>query len=845
MDKDFLFYANASIENVLRDLQTSDKGLSEQEAHKRLFIYGLNTVQQTVTTGWTILANQLSSPFVFMFVLIATLYFFTHQYTECIIILIIMMINTMIGFYQEYHSNKAMELLQRYLQATALIRRDGKDYDNAIETIVPGDIILLKIGDIIPADCRIIESNNCAVDESQLSGESVPVHKTHELPKEEIKELWQAATCGFAGTVIVDGTALVVVFATGIHSQMGSIAQLATHTIVKGNLAKNTAQLARIVLIVVLISLAIIIFINVVVKAEKTSFISMLFFAAALSITAVPSALPIVITFCLTKGAMALHKHKIIVKRLSAIEDLGAVTILCADKTGTLTENNLHITEIYNAKEYDILVLAALTSDLTKTSNSFDMAIAEKLTDKEREQIAQYSVIKILPFTYERYRTIALVKKDFMYLLITKGSFEYVMQRCGGLSADEINDITAWMKDHEIKSNRVIAVAIKHVGAHDINQDAFSDEHINYDAMGLIAFVDPLKETAPIAIKKAQELAVQIKIMSGDSRDVCFSIAQELGLEKEYNNVVLGSDFEKSSPEQKIFLANNRTIFARVTPQQKYEIIEILQQMYSVCYMGDGINDAPALKAAHVGVAVKEAAPVAREAAEIILLQKSLLYIVSGIEEGRKTIINTLKYIKITISSNIGLFCFLSLSSLWINYLPTLPLQLLFLDLITDFPLISISTDTVTHHELKQPVRYSLHDIGCTVFLFGLVCLPFYFLNFILFRSDIAQLQTYWFIISALAQFVLIFSLRTRVPFWQAPRPSLLLCALCCIAIAIVIVLPFIPLGETIFHFQVPTFHDMSIILSIICAYFATTELMKWLYYHCIVPKKAYPKTQK
>jgi Mg2+-importing ATPase len=412
------------------------------------------------------------------------------------------------------------------------------------------------------------------------------------------------------------------------------------------------------------------------------------------------------------------------------------------------------------------------------------------------------------------------------------------------LPSDELNKLKAWMSDNETQTNRVIAVAIKKVSAPGTQEDMLNDDAIHYDSLGLIAFVDPLKTTALKAIEKAQALAVQIKILSGDSRDVCFTIARQLGLENNYDNVVLGSDFVKKNEQEKKKLVQNSTVFARVNPEQKYEIITILQQTYSVGYIGDGINDAPALKIAQVGIAVKDAAAVAREAAEIILLEKSLLNIMLGVEEGRRIIINTLKYIKVTIASNVGHFYSLIFSSLLLNYLPMLPLQLLFLDLITDFPLIGISSDRVTHQELKRPLLYSLKDIGFVVLLFGLVITPFDFLVFMFFKSEPAALQTSWFMTSALEQLVLIFSLRTTLPFWRAHRPSLLLVSLCSIAAVVIIVLPFTAFGQNIFLFKRPTVYMMSIVASITTAYFVATEMVKIVYYRCLFGKTSYSKSK-
>ena len=475
-----------------------------------------------------------------------------------------------------------------------------------------------------------------------------------------------------------------------------------------------------------------------------------------------------------------------------------------AIKTGTLTENSLTVQDVYDIKNQDLLLYAALMKSILMPAHKmvlsgFDQAVVQALDAAQKKELHTYKIIEELPFTYERYRSISLVQKDAAHFLITKGPIEYILSLCDKLTQKELTATKDWVKKHETQGNRVLAIAIKHV-AGKLNKQELDKEKA-YESLGLIAFADPLKDTAEKAVKKAQALGVQIKILSGDSADVCFAIAQQLGLENKKENVVLGADFEKATQQQKKSLAYEHTIFARVTPQQKYEIITYLQEKHSVGYLGDGINDAPALKSAQVGIAVNTAAGVAREAAELILLQKSLHNVLLGIEEGRKTIINTLKYIKITISCNIALFYALVFSSLFVDYLPMLPLQLTFLDLITDFPLISISTDPVNEKELQKPLRYSMKEVGFATFFFGFVRLPFDFLIFMFFKSHPELLQTSWFIASSLFQFVLIFSLRTKILFLRKPYPSLLLSGLCLLATTIVLVLPIHAIGTYAFLF--------------------------------------------
>jgi len=827
-------YTTLTTQQVLATLNSSDQGLTEQQVHVFSQQYGHNQLQEQTISTFSLFKNQFRNPFIYLLSFIATIYLFTGQTTEGCIILIIICANSIIGFYQEYHSNKAMQALQKYLQTTISVKRAGSVTEISTNSLVPGDIIMLTSGDIIPADCRFIETTNLVVNEASLTGESLPTQKTHDPAQQEATTIYDAHNIGFTGTIIIDGHATAVVFATGMNTELGSIAHLTTTTVSKSSLSQQTMQLARAVLWVTFISLFILILLNFFFT-HHASFTHLLLFSAALAITAIPTALPIVITFCLTKGATALQKHKIIVKRLSSIEDFGGIELLCTDKTGTLTENSLVVDNIYSDNNEQTLLYAALSSEIRINSHKkaplgFDIAIEQKLSSENKQALQKYSIITSLPFTYERHRTLSLVYDSTDYTLITKGSAEYVLQQCPHITNEKLTEINDWIKTHEMRSSRVLAIATKKIASFD-QKDAIQTYDNNYDTIALIAFSDPLKSTALTAVQKAEALNVIIKVLSGDSAYVCFTIAQQLGLESDINNVVLGSDFEKATEAEKKDLAYNRTIFARVTPEQKYQIITYLQEKYSVGYIGDGVNDAPALKKANVGIAVREASPVARQAAEIILLQKSLLNIVLGIEEGRKIIINTLKYITITIASNVGTFYALGLSSLFINYVPMLPLQLLFLDLITDFPLISIATDAVDKNELQKPSHYTIADISGAILLFGFICLPFDFILFSCFKTNEAILQTCWFIESALKQFVLIFALRTKMPFYKAQHPSALLASLCFFAVTIVIVLPLTHIGNTIFHFYAPTKHDFFIIFCIVAAYFITTEVVKLFYY--------------
>jgi Mg2+-importing ATPase len=528
----------------------------------------------------------------------------------------------------------------------------------------------------------------------------------------------------------------------------------------------------------------------------------------------------------------------VIVKRLSAIGDLGSIEVFCTDKTGTLTENALSVENIYGNDADATLLYAVLSSpaQMASKENSikgFDLALQKKLTPEHTEQLQKHSVIKEFPFTPQKKQCMALVHKDDIHTLIVKGSPEIVIEKCTFLSEQEHVTIHAWIDAEESKGNRILAIATKNIDSYNSDNFDIEAEDHDYVTIGLIAFQDPLKSTALTTVKKAESLGVQIKILSGDSKNVCYTIAKQLGLEENLDNVVLGSDFEKATEEEKTFLVNNRAVFARVSPEQKYEIISYLQKTYSVGYMGDGINDAPALKIAHVSFAVNDAAPVAREAAEIILLRRSLSSVILGIEEGRKTIVNTLKYTKMTNAPSFGHFYALAVASLLINYPPMLPMQLLFLNLLTDLPMIAISTDNVSYEEVKRPLTYDMTDAAILIIMFGLIMFVADITIFLVFRSHFPEtLQTSWFITSTISEIVFLFLFRTQVLFFRAERPSSLLMGLSLCVVATAIILPLTTIGHKVFLFTTPQWDHVPWLIGVVLFNLVIAETVKLIYYY-------------
>ena len=837
-NKNFSFYTNIPATDALTDLQTSITGLTQSDVQKRLAEYGLNEIKEVDITWVQILKGQLMSPFMCIFFVIGLAYLLTGQVAECVIIFVIIVVNVGIGFFQEYRSNSSMQLLKKCLMSQVTVKRDNAETNIEINQLVPGDIIVLYAGDIVPADCRFVDVDNCTIDESSLTGESIAVPKKSDAMAEVAADMYRAENVGFTGTVITQGKGLAVVIATGSSTALGTIAQLTNQAVTKSNLEKGSLSIARLTLYLVFFSLLIIALVHIVKHKGQLNFVDLFLFAAALAITAIPEGLPMVITFCLSQGAASLKKNNVIVKRLSAIGDLGSIEVFCTDKTGTLTENALSVENIYGDDADATLLYAVLSSPAQTASKEspikgFDLALQKKLTPEHNEQLEKHTVLKEFPFTPQKRQCMSLVHKDDIHTLIVKGSPEVVIEKCPFLSDQERAAIHTWIDTEESKGNRILAIATKNISSYNAeNFDIESEDH-DYVTIGLIAFQDPLKGTALTTVKKAESLGVQIKILSGDSKNVCYTIAKQLGLEENIDNVVIGADFEKATEEEKTFLVNNRAIFARVSPEQKYEIISHLQKTYSVGYMGDGINDAPALKIAHVSFAVNDAAPVAREAAEIILLRKSLSSVILGIEEGRKTIVNTLKYTKMTNAPSFGHFYALAVASLLVNYPPMLPMQLLFLNLLTDLPMIAISTDNVSYEEVKRPLTYDMTDAAILIILFGVIMFVADMTIFLVFKCHFpATLQTSWFITSTISEVIFIFLFRTQLLFFRAHRPSTLLIGLSLFVVATAIILPLTTLGHKVFLFTTPQWEHVPWLIGVVLFNLVIAEVVKLTYYY-------------
>lgn len=811
-------------EEVFKELQTGVSGLSAIEAQQRL--------RQARDTGLPvngvfvgeIFLRQLRSPFVYLLLGAGVLAYFLGERADALMIGFFVMINTLLGFYQEYKSEQTMRLLSQHLAQLVRVRRGGEEETIKREELATGDVVFLTAGDIVPADIRLLETQQFTADESALTGESMVVSKFG-APTTVLGGISQAKNIAFAGTTVSSGEGMGVVVAVGLNSQFGMISKLTTTTRSVGVFEKQIGQFSKFILQLVVITLVVIFLANLLIKGEATNQLEFALFAVALAVSVVPEALPLVATFSFSRGAMKLAKAQVVVKRLSAVEDLGSIEVLCTDKTGTLTENRMTVKAVFGEWTKTLrLAGMVIKGDLMKITNPFDQALIEGLKGK----VTRAQPVRGIPFDPLRKRDTDLVEDKGRLILISRGAPETVLDLCALKNRVEIEE---WMMAEGQKGRRVWAVAQK-VIKHGQAERKLEQLETKMELVGVISFEDPIKSTASKAIKRAQELGVRIVILTGDKREVAEAVAQEIGLVERSEHVMSGEVFQMLSNKQKLEAVRDVQVFARVNPQQKYEIIRLLQADFQVGYLGDGINDAPALKLANVAVAVKGAADIAREAADIVLLKKDLGILIEGISQGREIFANTTKYIKATLAANFGNFYAVAIASLLVPYLPMLPAQILLVNLLSDFPMIAMATDSVDADEVLSPKRFDLKEIVYLATILGIVSSVFDFVTFAVFaRFGEAALQTNWFMVSILTELVFIYSIRSKGWFFLAKRPGIAIIGLTGIAGLLTLGLPWMSLGRQLFSFIEPTATSLLIVGVLVVAYFVTTEVVKRTYY--------------
>lgn len=814
-----------SIEETYKKFQTSAHGISEEEAKKRLVIYGRNEITTKKISSWFIFFRQFRSPLIYLLLVASLISLLLGQIIDATIVIIILLINSILGFFQEHRTEKILESLKRYIRVRAKVRRQGslKEIDQSL--LVPGDVVMVKEGDLIPADLRFFKSSGLMVSEEVLTGESYPVEKKslETLSAEESKK-----NIGFSGSLVVGGEGEGIILATGSQTNFGKIAELTISTAREGAIEKSLFHLSNFILRNVLIVLAVIFILNIILHGFNVDVPEFLLFSVALAVSVVPEVLPLISTITISRGIINLAKKKVAVKRLSSIEDLGGIEILCSDKTGTLTKNVLEVRGCYGQDQEQLklfgLLAAGFFSDEKKISHDpFDSAIWHNSLAETKNQAKNYKKIWERPFDPDKKSNALIVAKENDYFLIVRGAAEIIINLCPGIEKEEI---TEQVKKLGLSGQRTLAMAIKKIEK--FNQgDLIEEKDLNY--LGLFSFFDAPKPTTAATIEEAKKLGIKIKIITGDSPEVAEAVAKEIKLEIG-QQVLIGDQIDQIKDEDLLVALENNNVFARILPKQKYKIIQTLQQKHLVGFLGEGINDAPSLKLANVAIVVDSGADVSKEAGDIILLEKDLKVVVEAIKEGRKIFNNIVKYVRYTLIANFGNFYSMALISLILPFLPMLATQILLVNLLSDLPMVAVSTDNVDSSEIKKPQRYNLREITFACIFLGLVSSTFDFMFFALFYNRGPEVfRTMWFVASILTELVLIISVRTKLPFYQS-RPSKTLLIICLLAFLLTI---FIPISNfrDIFHFVAPSLGMFLSIFSLVGLYFVVTELVKIFYY--------------
>lgn len=757
---------------VLEQLDSRAEGISSDEANTRRKLYGANTFKTSKKSALAILVRQFQNAIIYLLIAAAVASFLTGDYLDGGVVSAILLINALLGFTQEYRSEQALEELTRLVKHHVIVKREGKNTTSEHDGLVPGDVVILKEGDIVPADCKILQADGFIVDESALTGESVPVNKSADAAARN-----PDATLVFAGSVVQKGEGVAVVYATGEVTELGQIAHLSIATQKVTQYGKSLESFSYLLMKIVLLLIPPIFLVKIFLLHGNASFSDNLVFMFSFAIAVAPEALPVIVTVTLASGALKLAKRHVVVRELSAMEDLGNITLLCTDKTGTLTENKMTVSEVIAEKPEWVAALAYASIEKSdrrhrKYADPYDLAIEQHASKESKAQAADLRRVKELPFDPEARRRWVLLQnmKDHKRYIVQLGSAETLLKE----STNGKDDYAAIMQADGKKGLRDFGITCKEVDADkDLDPRKNSDQS---EFVGFFKMLDPLRPSTKHTIHLAQEMGLGIKILTGDSREVAGYVAEQIGLLKPGERVYIGEEIEQMSERELKNILPTTHVFAKVSPVQKYNLIKLLKENDVVGYQGDGINDAPSLKLADVAIAVDTATDVAKEEADILLLRPDLEVIVRGIRYGRAIFANINKYIRYTMIGNFSQFFTLAVLFLAGTDLPLLPRQVLIISTFTQIPLVAIASDNVSARELSRPSRYNIRSLMIISLVLGIVTAIYQLLYFVFFIAQESRTETFnqtsLTLFLAFVQLIVIFSVRGRTFFWKLVKPS-------------------------------------------------------------------------
>ena len=815
----FFEYATKDKNELLKELNTNlNYGLNTDYVELWQDENGFNELNTEENYIWyKALFESFFNPFNIVLSILSLISFITYDIMTGITILSLIIVSTLIKFIQENKTNKASEKLKSMIKTTATTLRDGKKKEIDINQLIIGDIVFLSAGDIIPADLRIIESKDLFISQSSLTGESEPVEKTS-LTTDKNNSIIELNNICFMGTNVVSGTAIGVILLIGKDTYFNSMVKSINRKKAKSNfdvgLEKMTLMLIKFMIIMVIA----VFFINAI---TKHNWINSFLFAISVAVGLTPEMLPVIISTSLAKGAINMSKKRTIVKNINSIQSFGAMDILCSDKTGTLTENvvvlQYHL-NIHGKEDLRVLRHAYLNSNFqTGLKNLLDIAIIDKAVENQFYNLNfKYKKIDEIPFDFSRRRmSVVLKDENGKIQMITKGAIEEMFNICKYVEYNgeviELNEkIKKEILENILKLNnngmRVLALAQKNFI--DKNEEINVNSEKDMILMGYLSFLDPPKQSAKSAIKALKNNNVKVKVLTGDSDIIAKCICKQVGIEN--NNVVLGTELDNIEDKELKKIVEEVDIFAKLSPQQKLRIIKVLKSDgHTVGFMGDGINDAPAMKEADVAISVDSAVDIAKESADIILLKKDLNVLNDGVVEGRKIFCNIIKYIKMTTSSNFGNILSILIASIFLPFLPILPVQILILNLLYDISQLGISWDNVDSDLLKTQKKWSAKSIKNFMLFIGpisTICdLILFYIMYNVLNYENTLFNSCWFISSIITQSIIINFIRTsKIPFKES-NISLNLGLLITLTTIIAIILPYTKIGGYVDLVPIPS----------------------------------------
>jgi Mg2+-importing ATPase len=842
--------ANSTAVQLLGTLGSHTDGLTAAEADALRVQYGLNEVEHEQPLPWWVhLWHCYKNPFNLLLTLLAVISWLTEDMKAATVIFSMVVLSTLLRFWQEAKSNKAADALKAMVSntATVLRRDDGKRIELPIKQLVPGDLIVLSAGDMIPADCRVLSAKDLFVSQAAMTGESMPVEKFAQQQDAQTRNPLDLENILFMGTNVVSGAATAVILTTGNSTYFGALAQRVTATDrATTSFQHGVNKVSWLLIRFMFVMAPLVLFINGFTKGDWTE---ALLFALSIAVGLTPEMLPMIVTSTLAKGAVFLSRKKVIVKRLDAIQNFGAMDVLCTDKTGTLTQDKIFLArhvDVWGEESDDVLEMAYLNSYYqTGLKNLLDVAVLDHVeVHRELKVGTAFQKVDEIPFDFNRRRmSVVVAEQGLPHLLICKGAVEEILSVCNSVRHGDTNEalteellarirqVTAAFNEEGL---RVVAVAARPMTA---GRDTYSlaDEN-DLTLIGYVAFLDPPKESTAPALKALKAHGVAVKVLTGDNELVTAKICREVGLEQQ--GLLMGNDIEAMTDAELATAVETTNVFAKLTPAHKERIVRLLKANgHVVGFMGDGINDAPALRTADIGISVDSAVDIAKEAADIILLEKSLMILEEGVLEGRRTFANMLKYIKMTASSNFGNVFSVLVASAFIPFLPMLPMHLLVQNLLYDISQIAIPFDNVDADMLAKPQRWQPGDVGRFMLFFGPISSIFDITTFALmwyvFDANTPDHQTLfqsgWFVVGLLTQTLIVHMIRTpKIPFLQS-RAALPLMVMTGVIMAVGI---FLPMGPLAHYFKLQALPSLYFVFLpvILLAYMGLTQAVKGYY---------------